>query len=209
VGIYTSFILIPEFVATPARVGYGFGASISQAGLFMLPMTVATVICSSLTGRVERRYGSKPPMIAGVVLSAVAYLLFAFLHEQRWEIYLAGIILGAGTGFAFAAIINLIIANVARTQTGVATGMNTVMRTAGGAFGGSLVASILGANLRADGHPTEHGFTLAFLACGVALIVGTVVALLTPEHRRIAAAGVGDTGELSAAGSHPQPARSG
>jgi len=208
VGLYTVFILVPEFVAASPRLGYGFGASVGEAGLFLLPSTVATVICSALTGRLERRFGSKPPMIAGVLLSTAAYFLFAFLHEQRWEIYLWGIVLGAGTGFAFAAIINLIIGNVAMTQTGVATGMNSVMRTAGGAFGGSLVASILGANVGLGGSPTERGFTLAFAACGVVIAAGAVVGLMVPEQRRAAAVGAGEAPGPPAAGRRPEPARS-
>ena len=37
VGMYASFLIIPELVQAPARLGYGFGASVTGAGLFMLP----------------------------------------------------------------------------------------------------------------------------------------------------------------------------
>jgi hypothetical protein len=36
-GMYASFLIIPEFVQAPVRLGYGFGASVTGAGLFMFP----------------------------------------------------------------------------------------------------------------------------------------------------------------------------
>src|SRR3954467_6347718 len=39
VGMYSSFVLIPELVQEPASTGYGFGASATAAGLFLLPAT--------------------------------------------------------------------------------------------------------------------------------------------------------------------------
>ena len=37
-GMYSAFILIPQFVQTPTSTGYGFGASVTQAGLFLAPV---------------------------------------------------------------------------------------------------------------------------------------------------------------------------
>jgi EmrB/QacA subfamily drug resistance transporter len=142
-GMYASFILLPEFVETPTRAGYGFGTSVSGAGLFLVPSTIAMLLAGAQTGRLEKRFGSKPPLLAGAALTSAAYVLLAIGRTERWEIYLAALLLGAGIGFAFAAMVNLIIENVGPTETGVATGMNTVTRTVGGAFGGAAVASML------------------------------------------------------------------
>ena len=38
-GMYSSFMLIPQFVEPPTSTGYGFGATVTQAGLFLLPST--------------------------------------------------------------------------------------------------------------------------------------------------------------------------
>src|SRR5205085_8685413 len=88
-GMYASFILLPQYVETPSRAGYGFGASVTQAGLFMLPSTIMMLVAGSFTGRLERRFGSKPPLLAGGMLAAVSFLLLTFSRDQRWEIYLA------------------------------------------------------------------------------------------------------------------------
>ncbi len=185
-GMYASFILLPEFVETPARAGYGFGASVTGAGLFLLPSTIAMLIAGAQTGRLERRFGSKPPLLAGAALSSASYLLLAVARGERWEIYLAALLLGAGIGLAFAAMINLIIENVGPAQTGVATGMNTLTRTVGGAFGGATVASILAGSAHGP-FPSAAGFTLAFAACAIAVALGVLVGLAIPSRRAAAA----------------------
>jgi EmrB/QacA subfamily drug resistance transporter len=182
-GMYASFILLPDFVETPVRVGYGFGSSVSGAGLFLVPSTLAMLVAGSQTGRLEKRFGSKPPLLAGAAFTAAAYLLLAFARTERFEIYLAALLLGAGIGLAFASMVNLIIENVDPTETGVATGMNTVTRTVGGAFGGAITASILAATVGVTGYPSSHGFTVAFASCALALALGFVVGLAIPPRR--------------------------
>ena len=164
-GMYSSFILLPEFVETPTRVGYGFGASVTGAGLFLAPSTLAMLIAGAQTGRLEKRFGSKPPLLAGAALTAACYTLLAVARTEPWEIYVAALLLGAGIGLAFAAMVNLIIENVGPTETGIATGMNTVTRTIGGAFGGAAVASILASTVGPTGYPSSHGFTVGFATC--------------------------------------------
>jgi hypothetical protein len=39
-GMYSVLTFLPEFVQTPSAAGYGFGASITGSGVFLLPMTV-------------------------------------------------------------------------------------------------------------------------------------------------------------------------
>ena len=196
-GMYSSFILLPQFVETPRRAGYGFGASVTQAGLFMVPSTLAMLVVGSQTGRFEKWFGSKPPLLAGGVLSFVSFVLLALARDERWEIYLAAALLGSGIGLAFAAMANLIIENVGPEQTGVATGMNTVTRTVGGGFGGAATASLLAGTIAASGYPTAHGYTQAFGLCAVALALGVAVGLAIPQRRPEEAFGthlVGDTG---------------
>ena len=182
-GMYSSFILLPQYVETPEQAGYGFGASVTGAGLFLLPSTVAMLFAGAQTGRLEKRFGSKPPLLAGAALSALSYAVLAVERDERWEIYFAALLLGAGIGLAFAAMINLIIENVGPAQTGVATGMNAVTRTVGGAFGGAAVASILASSVGASGFPSADGFTAAFAACAIAVAFGVLVGGLIPSRR--------------------------
>jgi MFS family permease len=53
-GMFAMFITLPQFTETPTRVGYGFGASVTQSGLYLAPFAVAMVIVAPMTGRLSR-----------------------------------------------------------------------------------------------------------------------------------------------------------
>jgi EmrB/QacA subfamily drug resistance transporter len=180
-GMYGSFILLPQFVEQPESTGYGFGATVTQAGLFMLPSTMGMLITGPMAGRLERRFGSKPPLLAGVLFAAASYVFLAVAHGAHGDIYVASALLGIGIGLSFAAMANLIVVAVPADQTGVATGMNTIMRTIGGALGSQIIASILTANvIAATGLPTERGFTIAFWMGAAVLLVGVLASWAIP-----------------------------
>ena len=186
VGMYSSFLLLPRFVQEPKSTGYGFGASVLVAGLFLVPATVTQVLFGQFTGRIERAVGSRTGLLAGTVFAAAAFGLLVVARAEPWEVYVASGLLGTGIGLAFGALANLIVENVRQDQTGVATGMNTVMRTLGGALGGQVVATFLARDLVA-GQPTAGAYGLAFGLCGVASVVGLAVALAIPRRARVAA----------------------
>ena len=189
-GMYSSFVLVPEFVELPASTGFGFGASVTKAGLFMVPATIGMLLAGPVSGRLSTTVGSKLPLLLGSLFSCVAFVLLAGAHGSDWEIYTAMLVLGIGIGFAFASMANLIVEAVPGNQTGVATGMNTIVRTIGGAIGSQVTAGIVTATIAANGLPTETGFTIAFAASAAALAVGFVVALAVPTRagaRKIAA----------------------
>lgn len=182
-GMYSAFILIPQFVETSSANGYGFSASVTQGGLFLLPSTVAMIVVSPLAGRLAGIVGSRVPLIAGSLVSAASFLVLAFAHDHRWQLYLATLLLGVGIGLAFAAMANLIVDAVPPQQTGVATGMNTIMRTIGGALGAEIAVSILAASPLANDLPSNHGYTLAFAVSAVSLLVATGASFLVPRPK--------------------------
>ena len=190
VGMYSSFVLLPELVQEPASAG-GFDASVTVAGLFLLPATIAIIVVGQMAGVLERRIGSRGSLIGGTLFALACYILLVVDRGMEWQIYLAAGLLGIGIGLSFSAMANLIVQNVSQQQTGVATGMNAVTRTLGGAFGGQLAATLLASNLGDGGIPASTGFTLSFLMCLIALAAGLGFAFAVP--RKSAA-----PGELSA-----------
>ncbi|MCZ4494100.1 MAG: hypothetical protein QOH30_3356 [Baekduia sp.] len=186
-GMYSSFVLIPQFVEAPADAGYGFHATVTQAGLFLLPSTIGMLVVSPLAGRLSNRVGSRVPLIAGAAATCLAFAFLAVAHSQKWEIYVGSAILGIGIGLAFASLANLIVEAVRPEQTGVATGMNTVMRSVGGSVGSQIGASVIAATVVGSALPTEHGFTVAFViaaaACGLAALASLAVPRTgRPDH---------------------------
>jgi EmrB/QacA subfamily drug resistance transporter len=180
-GMFASFVLVPEFVEMPKSTGYGFGASVTQAGLYMLPSTIGMLLAGPVAGRLSATVGSRRPLQIGAVVSCVAFILLAAAHSESWQIYLAMLIMGIGIGFAFASMANLIVEAVPPAQTGVATGMNTIVRSIGGAVGAQVSAAIIAATVTAAGFPTEAGFTAAFATAAGALAIGAVIAYRIPR----------------------------
>ncbi len=178
-GMFSSFILIPQFVETPASSGFGFGASITGGGLFLLPATMMLMVVGGLAGRVAARFGSKRALVAGSAFAMVSFGMLVFLHVDPWNFYLSTALLGVGIGLAFAAMGNLIVEAVPPEQTGVATGMNTVLRTVGGALGAQIGATLVAGNV-INGHAAERGYNLAFLVSAIALLLGIVASLAVP-----------------------------
>jgi EmrB/QacA subfamily drug resistance transporter len=193
-GLYSSFILLPQFTETPSSAGYGFGSSVTQAGLFLLPSTAGMLVVSPLAGRLANRVGSRVPLLLGSIATSLAFVWFAFAHSAPWQIYAGSAILGVGIGLAFASLANLIVEAVRPEQTGVATGMNTVMRTVGGSVGSQIGASVLAATVVGTAVPTEHGFTIAFLVAACACGLAALASLAAPRPgRRPAGSVVADT----------------
>jgi EmrB/QacA subfamily drug resistance transporter len=182
-GMFGSFILIPQLVELPKSTGYGFGGSVTQGGLYLLPSTVMMVVFSVIAGRLVSSVGPRLPLILGTSVSVASFLLLAVAHSEPWEILAATTLLGIGIGFAFSAMANQIVESVPSEQTGVATGMNTIMRTIGGSLGATVSAVILTSSLAADGLPKERGFTLAFAVSAVALVGAVLAAVAVPSRR--------------------------
>jgi EmrB/QacA subfamily drug resistance transporter len=178
-GMYSSFIVLPQFVETSSSSGFGFDASVTGAGLFMVPSTVAMLVVGPLAGPLQKRFGSRLPLICGCGFATAAFTMLAVAHDRPLEVYVAAGLLGIGIGLAFAAMANLIVEAVPADQTGVATGVNTVTRTIGGAFGGQLVATIIAGG----GSPTEDSFVLAFAVIAGSLVLSILAALAIPKPR--------------------------
>jgi EmrB/QacA subfamily drug resistance transporter len=180
-GMFCSFVLIPQFTEMPKAAGYGFHASVTQAGLFLLPSTVMMLIISPLAGRLANRVGSRVPLVLGCGTTCVSFIFLAIAHDAPWEFYVGSALLGAGIGLAFASLANLIVEAVPPEQTGVATGMNTVMRSLGGSVGSQIGASIIAATVVGQALPTEHGFTVAFVFAAVACGLAALASLAVPR----------------------------
>jgi len=183
-GMLSSFVLIPQFVQAPVSTGYGFGASPTQAGLFLLPNTIAMMIASPVGGSLGNRYGSKLPLVLGATITMLSTAVLAVAHTEAWQIYCATLLLGTGVGLAYASLANLVVESVEPEQTGVAGGMNALARMVGGATGAQIVASIVAASVGADGVAAGWAFTLSFATLTVGLFFCVLASLAVPGRRR-------------------------
>jgi EmrB/QacA subfamily drug resistance transporter len=181
-GMFGAYLLLPQLVQMPTEAGFGFGATPTEAGLFLLPSALVMLIAGPLAGALAGRYGGRLPLMAGMAVATASFVMLAVAHDEAWQIYVASGLNGFGIGLTFAAMATIIVDAVPRSQTGVATGMNTIMRTVGGAMGAQIAASIVAGHIGPGGLPAESGFTAAFAASAVALGLALLAGLLIPRR---------------------------
>ena len=191
-AMFGTFLLVPSFVEmgsglsadVAARVGYGFGASVIVAGLYLLPASSVMLIVGPLGGLLERRVGARLLTMTGMFVLGAGGVVLAVAHDSGLEIVIAMTLIGVGVGLVYAMLAKLIIDAVAPAVTGVAMGMNTVMRTIGGVIGGQVGAAILSSQTipGTPEIPQESAFTATFLIAGLVAILGALGCLRIPRR---------------------------
>lgn len=191
-AMFSTFILLPNFVGIPrglpedvgAQLGYGFGASPVEVGLFFVPSSIAMMVAGPLAGMLGTRYGRVLPLRLGIGSLVLSLTLLAAAHGDSWTIYVWMVFMGLGLAFCFASLGTLVIDHSEPGETGVASGMNTIMRTIGAALGSQVAAAVISATtLSGTEIPLESGFTLAFSISAVAALVALAPTLLLTRRR--------------------------
>jgi EmrB/QacA subfamily drug resistance transporter len=101
-ALFGTFVLLPNFVETPhglpdataKLVDYGFGASATKAGLYLLPSSLLMLFAGPAAGLIGRRIGFKWPLAAGMACSGAAAGSLALWHDDPWQILASMPLLG-------------------------------------------------------------------------------------------------------------------
>ncbi|MFJ3230703.1 MFS transporter [Streptomyces sp. NPDC086787] len=179
-GMYAIWSFLPGFVQTPGAAGYGFGASVTESGLLMLPMLVAMFLSGVLGGRLAAVVNAKVQLASGAAFGALALGFLVLWHDERWHIAVVSGVFGLGIGLAFASMANLIVGSVPPEQTGAATGMNANIRTIGGSIGAALTSVLVTGRLQPGGLPYASGYTHGFTLLALLCLAAAAAALLVP-----------------------------
>src|SRR5262245_32093939 len=118
------------------------GASATLVGLLIAAFSFAQLVVAPLWGRFSDRYGRRPAILAGLVVTAVAYVIFAAANSVA-TLLLSRVIQGLGGG-----TIGVVQAYVADTSTpaqrvkslGWLSAVTSLGAVAGPAFGSAMVA---------------------------------------------------------------------
>jgi predicted MFS family arabinose efflux permease len=181
-GLYASLGFVPQFVQTPPSAGYGFGASVTESGLLMLPSSIATFAAGVVAGRIVHRFTARRALIAGATTGILPWIILVFAHSQQWEILLAMTLMGLGYGLAWSVAPAIIVGAVPPAQTGVATGMNANIRVIGSAIGAAVMSTIVTSTAGADGYPSEAGYTAGFAMLALITAAAAIAGLLVPTQ---------------------------
>jgi EmrB/QacA subfamily drug resistance transporter len=183
------------------------GYSPLEVGLAFLP---ACLVMGTLSlGYAERLImgiGPRPALIAGLLLSGAGLLLFARSPvggSYVVDLLPVMLLLGAGAGTCFPALMTLAMSGATQSDSGLASGFVNTTVQVGGAIGLAVLATLASEHtdaLRADGESTNAalnaGYHLAYLIGAAAIAIAVVVAVVVVRPTRPAT----DEAEAGAAG---------
>ena len=184
VGAFGQFAFLPEFVQTPRASGYGLGASVTMAGLIILPSAILTFVFSGLSSTISRWIGVKGAVVLGSTLLIPCFAVLMVPGQHESLAFLSAAFMGAGYGLGFATISNMVSIAVPPEQTGIANGMIGNVRTIGGAVGAAIASSLITANVGASGYPMVGGYNAAWLMLTLACAASALVSLAIPSVTR-------------------------
>jgi EmrB/QacA subfamily drug resistance transporter len=183
-GMYVLFFLVPQFVQTDAAAGYGFGASVTEAGMFLMPWTLLMMVAAALAGPLAGRFGSRALLLAGSSSAAVAFASLALAHSEPWHVLFGTALLGVAIGLSHSSMANLVVRVVPHAQVGEAMGVMSVGRTVGSALGAQTAATVIASTAVAGSViPQEHGYTFAFLLAAAVLALAFACVAGAPSDR--------------------------
>src|SRR3954466_8618156 len=167
-----------------------------QIGLGFLPTTlVMGTLSLRYSERFITRFGARRTLLPGLVLIAAGLGLFTLVPTDAdyvTDLLPTMLLIGAGVGTAFPALMTLAMSGATQSDAGLASGLVNTSAQVGGALGLALLATLSGTrsdNLIADGHSTASaltsGYHLAFLiGAGLVLAaIGVAVTVIQPERQ--------------------------
>ncbi|MFD3485581.1 MFS transporter [Streptomyces sp. NPDC058665] len=175
VGTSAAVYLVPQLFAVPSDE-YGFGASATAIGFFLLPGAVAASLAGPIGGIGARRFGSRAVVIAGVVIMAFGLLAMAAVHTESWHLVVGKALVALANGLCVTALVTTTATSVDQSDTGIATSLVLVTRVIGFAVGVQLSGALLTAATPAGSDvPAESAFVTGFVIAGALTALSLLV----------------------------------
>jgi EmrB/QacA subfamily drug resistance transporter len=146
IGVIVGIGMFGGMMTLPLILQIVEGASPTEAGLLMIPMTIGMMTASMGSGIITGKTGKyKMFLVAGTGLMASAYAYFAFITVdwEIWQISIGMVFLGLGLGQLMQTLTIAAQNSVEARDIGVATSSATFFRQMGGTLGVAVFLSIL------------------------------------------------------------------
>lgn len=183
-----AYISIPAIVSAPPTTGYGLGSTTITAGLILLPLGIAGTRVAPLTGRLERRVGSRTVMAMSCVALAGSCALLLLARQQPVTLVFAAALMGLGLGCGLTQAMNSIATIVPAARVASVAGLVFVVKSVGGTLGGQVSGSVLASDfLPATPLPTWSAYMTVFAIAAALTALAIPLSLALPSRRRAVA----------------------
>lgn len=169
------------------------GLHATTAGLVTMPIALALMICSPLSGRLVGAGQIRLAIVlAGTAIACGALLLAHLANDTPLVIILsANALFGVGLGCVGAPIHTMALGGMPSAHAGVAAAVASTSRQLGASLGVALAGALLGDALEAGRHAeiaaSSHVMFWSLAACGVAIVI---VGLVATRARALGAVGL-------------------
>jgi EmrB/QacA subfamily drug resistance transporter len=191
IGVIVGVGMFGGMMTLPLILQIVKGASPTEAGLLMIPMTIGLMIASMSSGIITGKTGKyKIFMVVGTAMMTVSYIYLAQMTYdwEIWQISIGMVVMGLGLGQLMQTLTIAAQNSVEPRDIGVATSSATFFRQIGGTTGVAVMLSLLFASL------SERG---AWIGEEIKKVVTANPALLTqPENAILQQAGTSGIAEL-------------
>lgn len=183
-SMFAMSLVVPQVVQLPPQTGFGLGRSLLVAGLVMVPSGLVMMVAAPVSAAVSRRTGPRVTLAIGALTVAVGYALGVLLLGSVWQLCLVTGLIGAGIGFAYGSLPQLIMSAVPVAETSSANGFNTLVRSIGTSVSSAVAGAVLASSATVVGGasaPSEAGFQTILLVGSLAALATMIIALLLPR----------------------------
>ncbi|MEU9451705.1 MFS transporter [Streptomyces sp. NPDC048277] len=168
------------------------GYSPLEAGLALMPSSVAVLVGSKLAPRLMRRAGARAVAVAGTLVAVTGFGWQSTMGPHGaypTAIMCPGILMMLGAGLAATPLASLATSGAAPTEAGLLSGLINTSRTMGGSLGLAVMSTIAAARTGGDGGAAAltEGYAAAFRTSTGLLLAGAVLMLLWLPRRRVSA----------------------
>ncbi|MFP5348180.1 MAG: MFS transporter [Actinomycetes bacterium] len=187
VAMFVNMLVTVQVLQQPVASGAGFGLGVTAAGLAMVPLGLAMVAMSPISGWSLTRWGGRAVLLFGAALMALSYAGRIFYAHTVTAVVIGSTLVGIGTALAFAAMPTLIMSSVPITETASANGLNSLVRSIGTSLASTLVAAIMAAHQVEVGGMSFASVTAFQLVLGLGALAAAIcagLAALIPRERR-------------------------
>ncbi|GAB3581515.1 MFS transporter [Calidifontibacter terrae] len=187
-SMFVNLISTTQLLQLPKGTGYGFGLSVLDAGLCVLPAGLMMVLMSPVTAAITRRWGGKYSLLIGAAVLGGSYIVRVFLTGSVWQVALGSVLSSTGTAIAYAAMPNIIMANSPISETAAANGFNALLRAVGTSTSSAVVAAVLSTvviDFHGQALPTIEAFQYIFWIAAAAGLASALVAVFIPSGRTV------------------------